>query len=144
MKFTRIILLLSASLFVCGYTNYFVSDSNAVEKLYGKKSLVNMVEGKTEVFNKDNDFSCKGMLFIVQPNSSMNDEKKLYAGMPFSRIKCSDNRVIELKWNQNMTVSGVDQYKKDYQFRQVKRKEYKNYTKNAFKPEKKRKNDGKV
>lgn len=146
MKYTRILLLLSASLIVCGYYSpFFVSDDSAVDKLYGKTNMKNMVVGRTEVFNKENDFSCKGLYFLVQPNSASKDEKKLQTGMPFARVKCNDGRMIELKWNQDMTVSGVDQYKKEYKFKQAKMREYIKYIKGAYNPKKdKKKNVEKI
>lgn len=139
MKYTRIFIILSTSLLVCGFTSpFFISEENAVEKLYGKTKMKNLVAGKTEVLNKENNFSCKGLYFIVQPFATTKDEKKLQPGMPFARLRCNDGRMIEMKWNVDKTVSGVDQYKKEYKLKQVKKKEYVKYTKDAYKPKKKR------
>lgn len=140
MKYTRILILLSASFIVCGFTSpFFVSEDDAAEKLYGKTNMKNLVVGKTEILNKENNFSCSGMYVIVQPNAATKEEKKLQTGMPFARVKCSDGRLIELKWNKEPTVDGVDQYKKTYKFKQVKNKDFKKYIKDAYKPQKEKK-----
>lgn len=132
MKYIKSLILLASTFFICGYTNYFVSDDTAVEKLYGRNKMQNFVAAKTTVYNLQNqDFCCKGMYFLTQP--STDSTKKNEPGIPFARIKCTDDRIIELKWNKDDTVSGLDQYNKTYKFKQVKKKDFKKYVKNENK-----------
>lgn len=111
------------------YTNFFISPTGKdnVELYYGNNKAVNMIEGRTYLKKLNSDFNCEGMLFTVQ--NQLENEKKLTPGSPFSRVKCNDGRIIELKWKENNTVEGIDQFDKSYSFIQAKKKEYKNYIK---------------
>lgn len=136
MKYTKI-LLLSFTFFVCGYTNYFISPEDSVEKFYGKNKLLNLVMGETTLNMLNSDLTCKGMYFISQPNNNVTEKSKVVPGIPFARVKCNDDRIFEIKWSLDKKVSAVDQQNKSYTLKQVKKKEYKKY----IKPVKEKKND---
>lgn len=127
MKYTKFLLLIFTALVTSAYSNFFISPDgkNNTEFLYGKKKQKDFVEGRIFIKNANSDLKCEGMLFTVQ--NQMENEKKLTPGVPYSRIKCNDGRILELRWNLDNTFKGVDQYGKNYAFTHTSKKEYKKY-----------------
>lgn len=132
MDFRKFILLFFVVTVCSGFTRFYISDSNSgAEQFYGKRKMKSAIHGHAFLNDLNTDLKCEGMVITTEFNTSKSslasEGGKLNLRAPFARLKCNDERILELQWNLNNTIEAVDQFGKGYALKQVGGREYKRY-----------------
>lgn len=137
-KVFYLLLIFCLPLCFTGCSHYISADVEAPNSglYYGAYRLSDLIHADVQLFKKDSDEVCGGVMYLFAPNKTSTFALKNIRSKAKMKLACSDGKLFDIDWElrrityNNGFGEGIDQFNNKYNFRTISKEEFKQISDN--------------